>query len=171
VPHRGFSGDGGPALDATFNWYTPNATTTCGKLAMDPSGNIYVADTFNHAVRKIDAARNIHRFAGVYPAAAGFSGDGGPATSAHLDRPRDVACDANGNVFIADTFNNVIRMVAPDGIITTVAGIPNVTGFSMQDGKLATESGLNLPFGIDVDVHGNLWIADTYNSRIRVVYR
>ena len=170
-PHRGFSGDGGPALDATFNWYTPNATSTCGKLAIDAAGNIYVADTFNHAVRKIDAAGNIHRFAGVYPAAAGFGGDGGPATSAHLDRPRDVACDANGNVFIADTFNNVIRMVAPDGIITTVAGIPNVTGLSMTDGKLATESGLNLPFGIDIDAHGNLWIADTYNSRIRVVYR
>jgi len=168
IPQRGFFGDEGPALSAKFNW---DVTTTCGKLAIDAAGNIYVADTFNHAIRMIDASGVIHRFAGVYPATPGFSGDGGPATSAQLNEPRDVACDTSGNVFIADTANHAIRMVASDGIITTVAGIPGVTGTGTDDGKLATQSGLDLPFGIDVDTHGNLWIADTYNSRIRVVYR
>jgi len=168
VPQRGFSGDEGPAVDAKFKW---DGTTTCGKLAIDASGNIYVADTFNHAVRRIDTSGIIHRFAGVYPASEGFSGDGGPASSAQLKEPRDVACDSHGNVFIADTGNHVIRMVAPDGVITTVAGTPGVTGTSLDDGRPATESGLDLPFGIAVDAHDNLWIADTHNSRIRVVYR
>ncbi|HKW13821.1 MAG TPA: hypothetical protein VJS69_04985 [Candidatus Krumholzibacteria bacterium] len=168
VPQQGFSGDEGPALSAKFKW---DGTTTCGKLAIDAAGNIYVCDTLNHAIRMIDTAGIIHRFAGLNPASAGFSGDGGPATSAQLDLPRDVACDTHGNVFIADTGNQVIRMVAPDGIITTVAGTPGVSGTSADDGKLATQSTLNLPFGIDIDAHGNLWIADTANSRIRVVYR
>jgi sugar lactone lactonase YvrE len=168
VPQRGFAGDGGPALDATFKW---DATTTCGKLAIDATGRIYVCDTLNHAVRMIDTSGIIHRFAGQYPASAGFSGDGGPAVSAQLKKPRDVACDANGNVFIADTGNLVIRMVAPNGIITTVAGTPGVIGDSKEDGKLATEATLNFPYGIAIDPQGNLWIADTYNSRIRVVYR
>jgi DNA-binding beta-propeller fold protein YncE len=168
VPQQGFTGDEGPALAAKFKW---DGTTTCGKLAIDAAGNIYVCDTLNHAIRRIDTAGIIHRFAGLNPASAGFSGDGGPASSAQLDLPRDVACDTHGNVFIADTGNQVIRMVAPDGIITTVAGKPGVSGMSADDGKLATESTLNLPFGIEIDSHGNLWIADTANSRIRVVYR
>jgi streptogramin lyase len=168
VPQRGFFGDEGPALNAKFNW---DGTTTCGKLAIDAAGNIYVCDTLNHAIRMLDTAGIIHRFAGLNPASAGFSGDGGPATSARLNLPRDVACDTHGNVFIADAGNHVIRMVAPNGTITTVAGTPQTSGTSAADGKLATQSTLNLPFGIDIDPHGNLWIADTGNSRIRVVYR
>jgi DNA-binding beta-propeller fold protein YncE len=165
---RGFSGDEGPATDARFDW---EDGTTCGKLCIDAAGNIYVADTSNHAVRRIDTSGIIHRFAGLYPASAGFGGDGGPAFSAQLNEPRDVACDADGNVFICDTGNSAIRMVNPAGVISTVAGIGGVTGTGMPDGRLATESGLDLPFGIEIDSHGNLWIADTKNSRIRVVYR
>lgn len=168
VGQTGFSGDEGPALDAKFKW---DPTTTCGKLCIDGHGNIYVADTSNHAVRRIDTSGIIHRFAGLFPASPGFSGDGGPATSAELTLPRDVACDGAGNVFICDTGNHVIRMVAPDGIISTVAGTPGVAGDGSDTGKLATESGLNLPYGIAIDSHSNLWIADTENSRIRVVYR
>lgn len=168
VPQSGFSGDEGPATAAKFKW---DPTTTCGKLCIDAAGNIYVADTVNHAVRRIDTSGIIHRFAGLYPASAGFSGDGGAATAAQLNLPRDVACDADGNVFICDTGNQVIRMVTPQGVISTVAGVPGVTGTSAEDGKLATQSGLNLPYGIEIDSRGNLWIADTDNNRIRVVYR
>ncbi len=168
VGQTGFSGDEGPAIDAKFKW---DPTTTCGKLCVDAAGNIYVADTGNHAIRRIDTSGVIHRFAGLYPASAGFSGDGGPATSAQLTLPRDVACDGAGNVLIADTANQVIRMVNPQGIISTVAGVPGVSGPSDQNGKLATETTLNLPYGIAIDIHSNLWIADTDNSRIRVVYR
>jgi sugar lactone lactonase YvrE len=168
VPQTGFSGDEGPATLAKFKW---DSTTTCAKLCVDAAGNIYVADTSNHAIRRIDTAGIIHRFAGLFPASAGFSGDGGPATSAQLTQPRDLACDSEGNVFIADTGNHVIRMVNAQGIISTVVGIPGVTGTSEDDGKVATEAGLNLPYGIEIDSQGKLWIADTENSRIRVVYR
>lgn len=168
VPQAGFFGDEGPATSAKFKW---DGSTTCGKLCIDAAGNIYVADTLNHAVRMIDPAGIIHRFAGLFPATPGFGGDGGPATSAQLQEPRDVACDADGNVFIADTGNDVIRMVSPSGIISTVAGVPGVVGGSFPDGKPAVESPLNLPYGIDIDPLGNLWIADTYNNRIRIVYR
>lgn len=168
VPQPGFTGDEGPATSAKFNW---DGVSTCGKLCIDSGGNIYVADTFNHAVRVIDTSGNIHRFAGLYPATPGFGGDGGPATAAQLKEPRDVASDAQGDIFIADTGNQVIRMVTPAGIISTVAGVPGVTGGTFPDGRPATESPLFNPFGIDIDPHGNLWIADTYNSRIRVVYR
>jgi streptogramin lyase len=168
VGQTGFSGDEGPATSAKFKW---DPTTTCGKLCIDAAGNIYVADTSNHAIRMIDTAGIIHRFAGLFPASAGFSGDGGAATAAQLNLPRDVACDSDGNVFICDTGNQVIRMVTPGGIISTVAGIPGVAGDSRDDGKLATETGLSLPYGIEIDAQGKLWIADTQNSRIRVVYR
>jgi hypothetical protein len=168
VPQPGFTGDEGPATSAKFNW---DGVSTCGNLCIDSGGNIYVADTFNHAVRVIDTSGNIHRFAGLYPATPGFGGDGGPATAAQLKEPRDVASDAQGDIFIADTGNQVIRMVTPAGIISTVAGVPGVTGGTFPDGRPATESPLFNPFGIDIDPHGNLWIADTYNSRIRVVYR
>lgn len=168
VPQPGFAGDEGPATSAKLRFSGP---TTCGKLAVDSAGNIYIADTENHAIRVVDTAGLIHRFAGVFPASAGFGGDGGPATSATLNQPRDVACDTDGNVFIADTGNQVIRMVTPAGVITTVAGVPGMTGDGSDDGKVATQTGLNFPFGVGIDFEGNLWIADTDNHRIRVVYR
>jgi sugar lactone lactonase YvrE len=168
VPQTGFSGDGGPATLARFRFGVP---TTGGKLAIDATDHLYVADTQNHAVRVIDASGTIHRFAGAYPATAGFGGDGGPATSAKLNEPRDVACDADGNVFIADAGNHVIRRVNAAGVITTVAGVAGVTGDGSDDGRSATQTGLNYPFGIAVDPRGNLWIADTDNHRIRMVER
>ena len=167
VPQPGYTGDGGPATSAKLRFDVP---TTCGKLAIDAAGNIYIADTENHAIRMVDPAGTIHRFAGLDPASAGFSGDGGPATSARLKLPRDVACDAAGNVFIADTGNHVIRMVDPSGVIRTVAGKPGVTGTGSENGNVATQTALNVPYGIAIDPRGNLWIADTDNHRIRVVY-
>lgn len=166
IPQAGFTGDEGPATSAKFRFAIP---TTCGKLCIDAAGNVYIADTMNHAVRRLDTSGVIHRFAGLQPASAGYSGDGGPATSAKLKEPRDVACDASGNIYICDTGNHVIRMVDATGKITTVAGT-GVAGDSSQDGKLATKTTLKLPYGIEIDPLGRLWIADTENSRIRVVY-
>jgi sugar lactone lactonase YvrE len=163
----GFFGDEGPATAAKLNFFV---TETCGKICIDGRGYLYIADTKNHCVRVVDAAGIIHRFAGLYPATPGYGGDGGPATSAMLNEPRDIACDTHGNVFIADTGNHIIRKVDPQGVITTVAGIPMVSGSRQEDGKLATQSTLNLPYGIELDAAGRLWIADTQNSRIRVVY-
>src|SRR5439155_25950244 len=98
---------------------------------------------------------------------SGFSGDGGPATSAQLNGPVGVAADAAGNLFIADTFNNRIRKVTPAGIISTAAGT-RTPGFSGDDGP-AVSAQLESPLGVAVDAAGNLFIADTRNNRIRKV--
>jgi DNA-binding beta-propeller fold protein YncE len=109
----GYSGDGGPATMAAMAW--PYS------VAVDTTGNLYIADTFNDCIRKVDAGGFITRFAGVC-GSGGYSGDGGPAVEARLRRPYGVAVDKSGNVFIADTENHRIRMITVGGIITTVAG-------------------------------------------------
>jgi NHL repeat-containing protein len=142
-----------------------------------------VCDTRNHCVRFIDPAGIIHQFAGTGPydinAEPTFSGDGGPATLAHLLFPRDVAADTDGNIYIADTGNSVIRMVAPDGTISTVAGQYRPLGSPplsptqviAEDGKAAAKINLTAPYGVEVDWKGRLWIADTDNNVIRILYR
>ena len=166
----GFSGNEGPATAAKLSFDRGQVADPGGKICYDASGNLYIADTLNNCVRVVDMSGIIHQFAGV-GTVAGFSGDNGPATSALLRQPRDVAVDADDNVFIADTGNHVIRMVAPDGTISTVAGTPMVAGADAEDGLPAAGSKLDSPFGVEIDRHGNLWIADTKNSRIRIVYR
>ena len=102
---------------------------------------------------------------------AGFGGDGGPAVDAQLDYPRSLAFDADGLLWIADTDNHVLRTVdLATGVITTAVGTGDVSGFS-GDGGPAAEATLYRPFGIDFDPAGDLYIADTYNHRIRVVSR
>ena len=124
----GFSGDGGPATAAKLRWPED--------VAVDSAGNFYIADTYNNRIRKVDASTGIITTAagnGSY----GFSGDGGPATTAELIWPRDVAADGAGNIYIADTGNGRIRKIdAAAGIITTAAGNGN-GGFS-GDGGWAT---------------------------------
>ncbi len=110
----GYSGDGRPALGALLS-NMPFA------VALDTVGNLYIADTGNHCIRKVDGAGVITTFAGVCQR-RGFSGDGGPAITALLDSPYGVAVDATGNVYIADTNNARIRKVTTDGLITTIAG-------------------------------------------------
>ena len=156
---RSFSGDGGPATSASLS--SPSG------VAVDASGNLFIAEFGNRRVRRVDGATGfITTVAG--DGAFGFSGDGGPATSASLNSPRGVTVDASGNLFIADTFNNRIRRVdAAIGIVTTVAGT-GVEGFS-GDGGPATSASLNDPFGVAVDASGNLFIADLRNNRIRRV--
>ncbi len=151
-----YSGDGGPATAATFN----NVFGICN----DVGGNIYVVDKGNSAVRKISTSGIVTTIAG---GTSGFGGDGAPATAALLSGPRAVAADVLGNLYIADQFNQRIRMVNTSGIITTIVGTG--TAGSLGDGGLATAAEINSPSGIVLDAAGNLYIADQANSRIRKV--
>jgi len=154
---RGYAGNNGPATSASL--FYPSG------VAADGAGNIYIADDENYRVRKVSASGVITTVAGT--GSAGFSGDLGAATNAALNYPQGVACDAAGNVYIADTFNNRIRKIATNGIITTVAGNTN-QGFA-GNGIAATNSSLYWPSGVSVDSAGNLLIADTLNQCIRKV--
>jgi uncharacterized protein (TIGR03437 family) len=145
----------GPATSAGLNFPTG--------VAVDGAGNIFIADRGNNFIRKVTPAGMMSRVAGN--GTQGFSGDGGPATSAALNAPTGVAVDAAGNLFIADRGNNLIRKVTPDGTISTVAG--NRTSSSGGDGGPATSAGISSPPGVIVDNSGNLFIADFGNNKIR----
>ena len=152
-----YSGDGGPATAAYF--FSPL------DVCMDAGGNIYIADYSNWVVREINTGGIISTFAGHHM--AGFCGDGGVATSACLDFPLDLAVDGAGNLYIADQYNNRIRMVNSAGIISTFAG-NGTAGFGGDRGA-ATDAQINNPQGIAFDASGNLYIADWNNHRIRKV--
>jgi trimeric autotransporter adhesin len=157
--HCGYTGDGGPAINAKVGFVNG--------LAVDGSRNILIADPTSCVVRKISAS------AGVISTVAGtgncgYSGDGGPGTSANLNSPNGVTVDRSGNVFIADTTNCVIRKVSsPNAQISTVAGTATC-GYS-GDGGLATSAQVNQPYGVAVDSSGNIFMADYKNSVIREV--
>ena len=151
-------GDGGPATSAELNY-------PCG-VAVDASGNLYFADTGNHSIRKVSTSGIITTVAGTGYGVI-FGGDNGPATSADLHSPSDVAVDGAGNLYIADTSNGRVRKVTPDGIITTAAGT-NGFGYS-GDGGPATRAQLNFPSGLAIDGSGNICIADKSNHRVRFV--
>ncbi len=157
---NGFSGDGGPALAAELRQiYNAN---------VDPAGNIYVADTGNNRIRRVDGTtRDITTIAGS--STAGFAGDGAAATGAELMTPYSAAADSAGNVYIADSNNERVRRIdGQTGIITTLAGT-GVEGFS-GDGGPASSAELNQrPADVAVDAAGNVFIADPYNNAIRRV--
>ncbi len=150
-------GDGGPATAAYI--FAPN------HVAVDAAGNVYVAD-YDNKIRKINTAGIITTVAGN--GTGGFSGDGGIATAAEMQRPGGMAVDADGNLYIADMFNKRVRKVTAGGIITTVAGI-GVGGLSNGDGGPATAAYLEGPLSIAVDAAGNYYIADDVSSTIRKV--
>ena len=134
-------------------------------IAVDATGNIYVADTFNNKIRMVSTTGIISNVAGT--GAQGYSGDGANATAAELNAPYGVTVDATGNVYIADSYNNRIRMVSTTGIISTVAGT-RAQGYS-GDGANATAAALFFPIDVTVDATGNIYITDFVNNRIRMV--
>jgi trimeric autotransporter adhesin len=157
----GTSGDGGQATSAQLS--NPFG------IAVDASGNIYIADTYDHRIRMVTKSSGIiTTVAGSGDLGEGYSGDGGQATVARLSDPYDIAVDASGNIYIADSSNNRIRMVTKSsGVILTVAGTG--TAGNEGDGGLATKAQLSTPSGVVVDASGNIYIADSYDHRIRVV--
>lgn len=157
----GYSGDGGMATAAELN--NPFG------VAVDASGNILIADAGNNVVRKVNTSGAISTVAGKYSYGAGYSGDGGMATSAELNSPRGVSFDAFGSLYISDEGNNVIRKVKPTGIIGTVAGNHSYGAGYSGDGGNATAAELNHPDGITLDASGNLYIADVSNEVIRMM--
>jgi uncharacterized protein (TIGR03437 family) len=156
---NGYAGDGGPALQANFS-------NPC-KLAIDPSGNIYIADLSNSRIRKISGA-NISTIAGN--GTAGYTGDGKPATQANISQPCGLAVDASGNVYFSqtDAINSAVRKAPASGNISTVTGISTGAGFG-GDGGPATSGQVNGPQALALDRAGNLFIADTLNNRVRQV--
>lgn len=159
----GYSGNGGLALSAQLNG--PMGVT------VDGNGNLYIADNGNNVIRKVTPTGVITTVAGN--GTAGYSGNGGAATSAELSGPVDVAVDASNNLYIADRGNNVIRKVtASTGIISTYAGYQYVysgTWYFGGDGGAATSAFLASPYGVALDGSGNLYIADSQNFRVRKV--
>ena len=134
----GFSGDGGPATQAALNFPSD--------IAVDANENLYIADFFNHRVRRVDTAGNITTVAGT--GSSGFAGDGAPALSALLSNPIGVAVDSAGDLYIAEQGNSTIRMVNPQGVISTIA------------------RNLSFPAGIAADSAGNVLVAETGANRI-----
>jgi sugar lactone lactonase YvrE len=154
----GFSGDGGAATSAQINQATG--------IAVDGSGNLYIADSLNNRVRMVTASTGIiTTVAGN--GTAGFAGDGGAATGAELNQPAAIAVDAVGNIFVVDGQTRVREVVASTGVIETIAG-DGTAGFA-GDGGQATSAELNQPSGLAVDWEDNVYIADTRNNRVRIV--
>jgi RHS repeat-associated protein len=157
---RGYSGDGGPAVNAQI--WDPRFAT------VDRGGNLYLTDYGNNRIRKVDANGIITTVAGT--GTPGFNGDGGPAVNAQICKPTGVVVDGAGNLYFADFDNVRIRKVDSRGIITTVAGgTGNVYGGYSGDGGPAVNAELNDPHGVAVDSAGNLYVADYANARIRKV--
>jgi len=153
----GYNGDGGQARQA-------QVCTPAG-MTIDPAGNLVFADAGNDRVRRITAAGIISTIAGT--GVVGYTGDGGPATSATLNIPLWVTYDAAGNLYISDVYNSVVRKVDTAGIISTFAG--NGTAGFCGDGGQATQACLNVPKGLAVDLQGTVYVTDSGNRRIRAV--
>jgi sugar lactone lactonase YvrE len=162
---RGYAGDGGPATAAQLSAPVGQAAPPASRIAIDSEDRIYIADTGNHVVRMIDTDGVIYTIAGT--GEPGYEGDGGPAVSARLDTPSDVAVSPNGIVYIADTNNHAVRRIRPDGIIDSVAGTGE-RGFS-GDGSAARDARLDRPYGVEVAPNGEVYVADTHNHRVRRV--
>jgi sugar lactone lactonase YvrE len=180
---KGFAGDGGPALQAKFSLPIGQQGHPAAHIARSAAGDLYLADTDNNRIRRIDPAGIVSTVAGT--GVAGAENAEGPAVQAQLEHPVDVALGPDGALYIADTENNCVRAIR-DGMISTVAGTctracagdltspcrcPAVDAACIGDGGPARAAHLKRPTGIGFDPAGNLYIADTLNHRVRVVYR
>ena len=152
----GFTGDGGPAVQARITGGYASG------MVFDGQGNLIFSDGSSR-IRQISPNGIISTIAGT--GVAGFSGDGGPALMAKIDQPADLAVDAAGNLYFADTFNYRVRQISPLGIVSTVAG--NGTGGYSGDGGPATQAQISGAAALAVDSHGTLYMGDTYNGVIR----
>lgn len=180
VSPYGFAGDGGLALGAFMYQDFGGSAIPSGRMEIGPDGILYFVDVGNHRVRAVDIesdAPTIWTVAGSGTQRChegscwfegGYAGDGGPATEARFNFPRDVAFDPNGRLYIADAGNHCIRRIDRAGVVSTVAGRCGEKGFE-GDGGSAVNALLNRPQGIALDGLGNLYIADTGNHRIRKV--
>jgi len=153
----GYSGDSGQASLAELCEPTD--------VALDATGNIYISDYSNNRIRKVNAGGIITTIAGN--GTAGFSGDGGQATTAEVNNTQDLTIDASGNIYFADAGNNRVRKINTLGIITTIVGTG--IGAYSGDGGQAIAAELYGPGSLTFDVNGNLYIADGNNNRIRKV--
>jgi DNA-binding beta-propeller fold protein YncE len=157
---QGYAGDGGPATQALLN--------NPFDLAFDPAGNLCFSDTYNHCIRRIDARSGvITTIAGT--GEEGFSGDGGPATSARMNQPYGMVIDRTGNVYVADRLNGRVRRIdGASGVITTLAG--DGSAKYSGDGGASAHAGLAEPNGLALDrAHRNLFITDVADHRVRVI--
>jgi len=153
----GYGGDDSAATAAKLNGPAG--------VAVDASGNVYIADDYNARIRKVNAAGIITTIAGT--GGYGYGGDNGPATAAQLYAPHGIAVDVSGNVYICDDLNDVIRKVNSAGIITTIAGT-GMPGYS-GDGNAATNAQLDRPYGIALDISGNIYFTEWNNNCVRKI--
>jgi len=170
----GYTGDGGPATSATFLGTVGQAADPANRLFIHDDV-IYVADTGNHVIRSIDIATwTIDTFAGTKACDGGGvctgteGDDDGPKLEATFSSPRDLHVTDDGTIYVADTGNSCVRRISPDGDVDTVAGVCGSEGYEGDYGP-ASEALLFRPYGVTVDHHGDLYIADTYNQTVRVV--
>ena len=167
----GFFGDGGPADQARIYAPIGQAAPPTSRIATDEFGNLYLADTFNNRIRKVDYATGIITTiagSGTFPPMPGERDEGAVAIDVSLYWPCDVGTDSEGRVFFADTFNHCVRYIDLDGALYTIAGQCGKSG-DMGDGGHPQSALLNRPYGIELDPDDNLYIADTRNHRIRIV--
>jgi sugar lactone lactonase YvrE len=155
----GFSGDGAAATNARLNY--------AWGVAVDGSGNLYIADQLNNCIRKVTAAGIISTIAGT--GVPGFMGDGGPAVTARLNNPTGIAVNAAGTVYIADYANNKVRKITTAGIISTIAGVGLPAFGYAGDGGPATAAHLYYPMTLAVDVPGNVYLCDRNNNCVRKI--
>ncbi len=153
----GYSGDGGLATAAMLNFPED--------VKVDGAGNVFIADHYNHRIRRVDATGTITTIAGT--GTASYSGDGGAATAATFNSPMGLFKDGSGNVYVGDMLNQRVRVINSSGVITTFAGT-GTSGFS-GDGGPATAAKFHDPCGVFGDAFGNIYIADEHNHRIRKV--
>ena len=162
---QGYGGDGGPPLQAKLNFQGGSNPSTSGSLTMDAQDRLYISDNLNNRVRRVDFNADVIVTV-VGDGVAGYGGDGGAATAASVNNPRDIEIGPDGRLYICDELNNRIRVVdLLSNVITTIAGNGN-QGYGGDGGK-ATDATLYRPAGIDFDSNGDLYIVDTFNHVIR----